>query len=1044
MPDLLNGLPAAFVVSGTVWLTLGLATARLLRRRPARAHSLLTLATMGALTTPLLVILVQQANWGVLPAVPAPLLAAADTPAEPEATNSPRERHAQPARPAIIHPVTISSSPRPTIAPSTAPERPWRTIGLVLWFTVSAALVLRLLADIIAGWRTVQRSRATADAAWVHALCGASKRIGGSRQLQPRLQMSTAVTSPALWGWSRPATILIPESATLPGNCEAVFCHELAHLRRRDHWTALLAELLVCILPWHPLAWATRLGMGECAEEACDDWAVACGCPPIEYAETLVGLTPTATPALMVAAVSRHSPLAIRVRRLLAGRFHSPRLGRGWIAGATLGTVALATTWALWQPRNAVAKTDHFTDDAPTQAIAQEEPTPTAEVRRLRVMVLDPEDKPIPDVKIHALTLTEDKGVVKVNRDSVTNAAGVTEVELPKTALRLELRASKPPSGSRFAGWEIPERMSGEEIPAEFTFRLESAVSAGCRILDEQGKPIPSAKVRVWLSHARQPASNRGQWSDLIELTERDNPVLTDAEGRWHIDNVPDRAHLSLTLFVSHDDYVTDDFSGDAQRAAGITGATLRQGTATLTLKRGVIVSGRVTAPNGKPIQNAIIVQGDVPNIAGKPTEFLTDAAGRYRLPAVAPREAILTVVAPGWAPQMRRVNLQHEPPQQDFRMEPGKAIRLRIIDSAGESIPKANVRLIGWQGTDSLRNTAHPDMHDTKISRQTDRDGLWKWTWAPDEPVKLRVDLKGYARSEFDISGGEPTRTIVLKREHRITGRVTDAVTGAPIPAFHVIPINVSRKEFRIAERNQLESGREGRLNYLATHTDQSVQLRVEAKGYTTQDGPKFRVGDDGPLTQDFRLRPSPPITGSILDASGQPVAKVEVILATPTQYAKLTMPNNNHKIITDASGTFTFPDPAEPWAVLAQTDSGYAIAEFPAGHHDAGSLRLQPWASVRGRFRELGRPVPGVQIILEPDRLNGPSRPRIEGKLGTVTDADGRFEFPRVLPGLVTVQSYLKAESGTTFHPGAIKPLDLQPGQRAEVWTSEGPGRP
>src|SRR5262249_53978478 len=152
-----------------------------------------------------------------------------------------------------------------------------------------------------------------------------------------------------LWGWSRPATILIPEARGFPGDCEAVFCHEIAHLGRRDHWTALLVELLVCALPWHPLGWLTRRWMSRYAEEACDDWTVACGCPPLEFAETLVGLAPTAMPALTVAAVSRHSLLAARVRRLLTEGFRRPRLGRAWLAGTIVAAVALAAGWAVCQ-----------------------------------------------------------------------------------------------------------------------------------------------------------------------------------------------------------------------------------------------------------------------------------------------------------------------------------------------------------------------------------------------------------------------------------------------------------------------------------------------------------------------------------------------------------------------------------------------------------------------------------------------------------------------------------------------------------------------
>src|SRR5262249_32058159 len=68
-----------------------------------------------------------------------------------------------------------------------------------------------------------------------------------------------------------------------------------------------------------------------------------------------------------------------------------------------------------------------------------------------------------------------------------------------------------------------------------------------------------------------------------------------------------------LSLLVSHPDYVSDSRWQEAQKAAGLTMAMLRKGTATLALKRGIIVRGRVTDPAGKPIKDALVVQGDDP-----------------------------------------------------------------------------------------------------------------------------------------------------------------------------------------------------------------------------------------------------------------------------------------------------------------------------------------------------------------------------------------------------------------------------------------------
>jgi RNA polymerase sigma factor (sigma-70 family) len=766
----------------------------------------------------------------------------------------------------------------------------------------------------------------------------------------------------------------------------------------------------------------------------------------LSAALTATLLTQQAAPAALPAALVRAAVGAVRAWpgsgvSPAVGRLAESALGSTGAAKAKvlLGLLTLAGVLAAWVGGFAAAPPPGKPAESPSAAKAPgarpENPQPAG---TLRVVVLDPQGKPLPNAVVHSSIWTNEEGF-QANHDYQTDAAGAALVELPKSYYIVRLWVKKKPFASLFANWDQNELASGRKLPAEHTFRLEQAVAAGGRIVDEQGKPIVGARIQVTLEGDPRPVHSDGRTRYDIWLAERSDPAKTDTDGRWRIDNFPDHPHARLSLTVSHPDYVSDRDGHDAQKAAGVTTAMLRKGTATLTLRRGIIVRGRVTDPAGKPIKDALVVQGDDPYDAWLPSKFATDGDGRFRLPALAPGQTTLTVIAPDWAPQLRRIQLEASLPPQDFRMAPGKPIRLRIVDAAGKPVRRAYVSILGWRGSKSLQsahNPNHPGVPDTRIPRRANADGVLEWTSAPDDPVKLRVSSPGFLSRELEIAGGTAERTVVLKAEHRITGRVTDAVTGKPIPSFTVIQLDVFRKDWHVAERFNAVAGKDGRLDYLARRTEIPLRLRVEAEGYRTQDGPEFRVGDSTPRVQDFRLRPSPPVAGVVLDAAGGPVAKAEVLLATPTEAARLGGERSNHQTRTDAAGRFAFPDPGEPCVVVAQADAGFALAELPAGRQDAGTLRLRPWASIRGRFRDGGRPVRDATIFLNPIRIESLDRPRVDTvMMQVVTGPDGRFELPRVPPIPVSVQIPVGPWKDRGYRSGPSVPLDLRPGQRAEL---------
>ena len=65
--------------------------------------------------------------------------------------------------------------------------------------------------------------------------------------------------------------------------------HELAHLKRRDGWSALGGAIAVALYWWHPAVHALAIRARSEAERAADDVVLANGEAPAEYASELVG-----------------------------------------------------------------------------------------------------------------------------------------------------------------------------------------------------------------------------------------------------------------------------------------------------------------------------------------------------------------------------------------------------------------------------------------------------------------------------------------------------------------------------------------------------------------------------------------------------------------------------------------------------------------------------------------------------------------------------------------------------------------------------------
>lgn len=147
----------------------------------------------------------------------------------------------------------------------------WSTWGarilLGLFLATLVWVVAREFGRILAVERCVRRSARARGrlARHVHAV---ATSLG---MPAPSVRVLNEASGPFLWSLRGPVLVL-PAAEALPA--ETVLAHELAHLRRRDHWTAWLELLVQGFHFWNPLFWLARRQLHRAAELACDQWVV--------------------------------------------------------------------------------------------------------------------------------------------------------------------------------------------------------------------------------------------------------------------------------------------------------------------------------------------------------------------------------------------------------------------------------------------------------------------------------------------------------------------------------------------------------------------------------------------------------------------------------------------------------------------------------------------------------------------------------------------------------------------------------------------------
>jgi bla regulator protein BlaR1 len=256
------------------------------------------------------------------------------------------------------HPTTTAGTTRPGIIPIVA----------AIWL---AGVLLVLLRLAFGTWRVGQLARDGArveDGVWLSLTQRLANRLGVTRPLI--LLRGERLAVPVTWGIVYPAVLLPQDSDSWSEERRRfVLVHEMAHVKRFDALTQLLAQISLAVFWFDPLVWLAAHRMRVEREHACDDYVLRDGTAPSLYAVELLEMVrsigmpshDSAAPAFAALAMARRSEFEGRMLAIL-----DPRLDRHTLTRRStlmtavivaLLTLPLAALRPFQQPTTATATT---------------------------------------------------------------------------------------------------------------------------------------------------------------------------------------------------------------------------------------------------------------------------------------------------------------------------------------------------------------------------------------------------------------------------------------------------------------------------------------------------------------------------------------------------------------------------------------------------------------------------------------------------------------------------------------------------------------
>lgn len=566
-------------------------------------------------------------------------------------------------------------------------------------------------------------------------------------------------------------------------------------------------------------------------------------------------------------------------------------------------------------------------------------------------------------------------------RQATTGADGAYEFKgLAAGGYQVEYRK---PEGYPNPRYEDPDRerlvtVDVAKVTGGVDFALSRGLTISGRVVDESGKPVAEASIS----------------GDAVQGNAYDY-VQSKSDGTFVLAGYAPLQQINVYAYKEGYALVAD--SKQPKQAIikmedqSVTGVELILGTeATVS---GTVVDGRGQPKGGIEVYALATSR----NSGGRLASATSAADGTIKFSQMSAGEyGFIFPQGGGWSntevAQAQKITLAKGQNLSGVKIvykddnEGGLTISGRVLDTKGNGIPRAEIRLHGpW--------------------REVSADATGNYEIGGLSPGEYTLQAASYAHTGVEMqtaAAGSKNVNFVLKGMATLSGRVVSAATNQPVTTFRIRATGRGGQQYYVRDEFQSVLDPEGRFT-LREVEDGSTTIEVRADGFADTTA-KISPIVENESREDVvvRMEDGVVVAGRVVDGSGRGVGGAQIFIGSVPQQWQM---ERQRRALSGGDGSFRLTSLPTGQAEISAVHSSFASKTVSVNLvpriENKVDIVLSSGGTIEGRITENGKtPLAGQHVYAN---INNDHRQ-------AQTDADGRYKLAGLPDGKINVGASLQ----------------------------------